>query len=77
MQAERAGFSMLWLSAAIVAADQLTKWIATSTMSMHERIPVLPFFMLDGRTAMAKHTKWIGFLLFVLLAVTVVIEALG
>lgn len=44
MQAERAGFGMLWLSAAIVAADQLTKWIATSTMSLHERIAVLPFF---------------------------------
>lgn len=44
MQDERAGFGMLWLSAAIVAADQLTKWIATSTMSLHERIAVLPFF---------------------------------
>jgi hypothetical protein len=33
--------------------------------------------MLDGRTAMAKHTKWVGFLLFALLALTVVIEALG
>ena len=44
MQVERMGFRMLWLSAVIVAADQLTKWIATSTMSMHERIPVLPFF---------------------------------
>ena len=44
MQPDRMGFRMLWLSAVIVAADQLTKWIATSTMSMHERIAVLPFF---------------------------------
>lgn len=44
MQDERAGFGMLWLSAAVVAADQLTKWIATSTMSLHERVAVLPFF---------------------------------
>ena len=35
------------------------------------------FSMLDGRTNMAKHTKWIGLLLFAILAVTVVIEALG
>ena len=42
MQAERAGFGWLWLSAVVVAADQLTKWIATSSMSMHERIAVLP-----------------------------------
>jgi hypothetical protein len=33
--------------------------------------------MIDGRTAIAKHTKWVGLLLFALLAVTVVIEALG
>ena len=33
--------------------------------------------MIDGRTTIAKHTKWIGFLLFAILAVTVVIEALG
>ncbi len=44
MQGERAGFGWLWLSAAIVAADQLTKWIATTTMTLHERIAVLPFF---------------------------------
>ena len=44
MTQERAGFSWLWLSAVIVAADQLTKWIATSTMTLHERVAVLPFF---------------------------------
>jgi hypothetical protein len=33
--------------------------------------------MIDGRTAIAKHTKSIGLLLFVVLAITVVIEALG
>ncbi len=44
MRGERAGFSWLWLSAAVVAADQLTKAIATTTMTLHERIPVLPFF---------------------------------
>ena len=36
-----------------------------------------PLLMIDGRTAMAKHTTWIGFLLFAILAVTVVLEALG
>lgn len=33
--------------------------------------------MIDGRTAIAKHTKWIGYLLFVLLAATIALEALG
>jgi hypothetical protein len=33
--------------------------------------------MIDGRTTMAKHTKWVGLLLFALLALTIVIEALG
>lgn len=35
------------------------------------------FFMIDGRTAMAKHTKWVGALLFAILALTVFMEALG
>lgn len=43
-RAERAGFAWLWIAAAVVVADQLTKAIASSTMSLHERIPVLPFF---------------------------------
>jgi hypothetical protein len=34
-------------------------------------------FMIDGRTALAKHTKWVGLLLFGLLALTIVLEALG
>jgi signal peptidase II len=44
MREERAGFAWLWLSMVIVAIDQLTKWIATSAMTLHERVPVLPFF---------------------------------
>lgn len=33
--------------------------------------------MLDGRTAIAKHTKWVGFLIFGILALTVFLEGLG
>jgi hypothetical protein len=33
--------------------------------------------MLDGRTAIAKHTKWLGALIFGVLILTVVLEALG
>jgi signal peptidase II len=40
----RAGFAWLMLSAAIVAADQATKAIASSSLAFHERITVLPFF---------------------------------
>jgi signal peptidase II len=32
----------LWLSAAIVAADQLTKWLVTHNLALYERIELLP-----------------------------------
>ena len=44
MRDDRTGFRWLWVSALVVAADQLTKWLATSSIALHERIPVLPFF---------------------------------
>ncbi len=34
----------LWLSAAVIALDQLTKWIVLREIGLHERIPVVPGF---------------------------------
>ena len=44
MREDRMGFAWLWVSAVVVAADQLTKWLATTSIALHERIAVLPFF---------------------------------
>ena len=34
----------LWLSAAIVLADQLTKWWVVTSLELYDRIPLLPVF---------------------------------
>ena len=34
----------LWLSGVVVALDYVTKLITLNTMSLHERIEILPFF---------------------------------
>lgn len=36
----------LWLSAAVVGLDQMTKSLAVSYLSLHEPLPVVPFFNL-------------------------------
>lgn len=36
----------LWLSAMVVALDQLTKWLASSLLVFHEPLPVGPFLNL-------------------------------
>jgi signal peptidase II len=36
----------LWLSAAVVALDQLTKWLADHLLTLYAAKPVLPFFNL-------------------------------
>ncbi len=38
----RSGLGWLWLSAAIVAADQATKAIASGALALHQSIPVFP-----------------------------------
>ncbi len=39
----RSALSWLWLSAAIIVADQITKYLAESLLSYHQPVPVLPF----------------------------------
>lgn len=39
---ERGALHWLWLSAAIVAADQLTKWLITVNLALYERVEILP-----------------------------------
>jgi signal peptidase II len=36
----------LWLSAAVIALDQLTKWLASALLVLHDPLPVVPFFNL-------------------------------
>ncbi|MCU0937357.1 MAG: signal peptidase II [Gammaproteobacteria bacterium] len=36
----------LWLSAFVVALDQLTKWLASALLTLHDPLPVAPFFNL-------------------------------
>ncbi len=36
----------LWLSAVVVAIDQLTKWLASTLLVFHEPLPVVPFLNL-------------------------------
>ena len=38
----RGALQWLWLSVAIVAADQLTKWLVTHNLALYERIELLP-----------------------------------
>jgi signal peptidase II len=40
----RSGLSWLWLSGLVIALDQLTKFAIQQGLSLHEYIPVLPFF---------------------------------
>lgn len=35
-----------WLSASVIALDQLTKYLAETLLVMHQPVPVLPFFNL-------------------------------
>ena len=39
-------FRWLWLSTIIFGADQLTKWLTVSHFTLHEQLPVTPFFSL-------------------------------
>lgn len=34
----------LWLSALVIGLDQLTKWVAERLLTLHQPVPVLPFF---------------------------------
>lgn len=44
-QADRWGaLRWLWLSAAIVVADQLSKWLIVTGLQLYDRIPLLPVF---------------------------------
>lgn len=36
----------LWISVVIIALDQITKVVASGAMSLHESIPLMPFFNL-------------------------------
>ncbi len=43
---KKSGLAWLWLSAAIVAVDQLTKWIVVNEFALFEILPVTPFLEL-------------------------------
>ncbi len=36
----------LWLSAVIIVADQVTKWLVVQTFQLYDRLELLPFFAL-------------------------------
>lgn len=36
----------LWLAVAVIAADQITKQLATAYLALHDPVPVVPFFNL-------------------------------
>jgi signal peptidase II len=36
----------LWLAVAVIAADQITKELATAYLTLHDPVPVVPFFNL-------------------------------
>ena len=39
---ERTGFRWFWLSALVIALDQLTKWYFVTRLALHERITIIP-----------------------------------
>lgn len=39
---ERGMLAWLWLAAVVVAADQLTKWMAEAYLELHQPVPVIP-----------------------------------
>jgi signal peptidase II len=46
MSSANHSLSWLWLSLLIVVLDQVTKYWASSTLSLHQSVPVIPFFNL-------------------------------
>ena len=50
----------LWLSAAVVALDQLSKWLASALLVFHEPLPLVPFVNLNLCIGMVLATELIN-----------------